>query len=157
MRNLRVQVYEVFLCTPQGNGRPPVLNASPLITCGSSAHDWLLFLGWIGVVVYTAGIPVLVLYLLSPLTGAYKDQQQYSRHNRAQLGYLYVKYTREHWFWEVVIMLRKVRCSGLRGTWRAEVVRHANAAFDCYDPNVPLFARVLPAAGEFMLLPYVSP
>eukprot|EP00808_Paulinella_micropora_P022933 g26443.t1 len=94
---------ELFACTNL-IGEQRVLIVNPDITCGSPEHRVLS--GWAVLFTLLWGVlmPLLLFLYLWYLSWSH---QLHLPKNKARFGYYHLKYTREYWMWEFVILIRK--------------------------------------------------
>eukprot|EP00191_Tetraselmis_sp_GSL018_P017914 CAMPEP_0177586998 /NCGR_PEP_ID=MMETSP0419_2-20121207/5393_1 /TAXON_ID=582737 /ORGANISM="Tetraselmis sp., Strain GSL018" /LENGTH=1998 /DNA_ID=CAMNT_0019076971 /DNA_START=225 /DNA_END=6221 /DNA_ORIENTATION=- len=94
---------QVFFCRGLPDGSKFV-SAGPSVLCWEGAHFAYVVLGLIGLIVYTFGIPT-AFFLVLRYGRVYNlfHQERFKR----QWGWLYLRYEREWYFWEIVIMARR--------------------------------------------------
>eukprot|EP00347_Sterkiella_histriomuscorum_P002765 403366887 len=74
------------------------------ILCDSDEHSiWKLFIALPSIIVWGLGIPFFALTLIGRLRNQLETVQA-----RAQFGFLYRGYKREYYYWEILIMYRKI-------------------------------------------------
>ena len=77
------------------------------IECGNGSQlVWMLGLGLPALIVYVTGIPAAALGLLRKSRDELDEERE-----KGRLGFLYLGFRRECYYWEVVIMARKVSCA----------------------------------------------
>ena len=102
------KVLELTTCLEiiPGSGRR-FLQANPDVECQTPEHTaWLLAAGLPAFVFIVAGVPVAAFLLLRSLYGSLNE-----RFVKEKYGFLFLGYTRENYYWEIVIVARKVGLS----------------------------------------------
>ena len=91
---------EVFSCTPDGGGNWYMI-ANQTQLCYTSS--WKVYEPWavIGIIVYGVGIPFGFLLLLWRFRS-----HLHEKHFGQRFGSLYYCYSRQAWYWEVIVKLR---------------------------------------------------
>mmetsp|Transcript_31463 Transcript_31463/g.74760 ORF Transcript_31463/g.74760 Transcript_31463/m.74760 type:complete len:1288 (-) Transcript_31463:217-4080(-) len=100
---MTLKSFEAFFCKELLDGTE-YLVAGPSVLCWQGPHWGYLALSSFGLIIYTAGVPTLFFMILR--YGKIHNLFRNSRFMR-QWGWLYLRYEKEWYFWEVVIMIRR--------------------------------------------------
>uniref|UniRef100_A0A7S2SXR1 Pyrrolo-quinoline quinone repeat domain-containing protein n=1 Tax=Rhizochromulina marina TaxID=1034831 RepID=A0A7S2SXR1_9STRA len=104
---LTAKTVEPFACTKQ-TFRFKTMNADPSIQCegffGNPRYSFLVWLGICFFCLYGIGIPMT---LWSMLTKAKREHMMGSIVVRQRFGWLYMRFTSQYYYWEIVILSRK--------------------------------------------------
>ena len=86
------------------------MSAAPHVVCGTAQHSVLMAVGGLGVVFYVVGIPLFFLAMLR-----YSEQHDLMKNHRhlERLGFLYRRYQRETYWWELALLMRRLFVSML--------------------------------------------
>eukprot|EP00002_Diphylleia_rotans_P010516 TRINITY_DN2099_c0_g1_i2.p1 TRINITY_DN2099_c0_g1~~TRINITY_DN2099_c0_g1_i2.p1 ORF type:complete len:731 (+),score=104.79 TRINITY_DN2099_c0_g1_i2:618-2810(+) len=102
--NIARDVFGVFGCTVYDDGDNKwYLNVAPWITCDPMSGEMKRLLGM--------AIPVFISFVLSLPLGLYyllKKRNPQDESDTQRIGFLYLAYKEECWFWELVIMTRRL-------------------------------------------------
>ena len=100
-------------CTKQADGRY-YLDAYPEVVCG----EWTLDAGWIYLIypawfiffIYGAGFPLSIFLALGGASTP-QDRERWLNSDlcRRRYGWLYMRYDRAHYFWEVCVVFRSAQ------------------------------------------------
>eukprot|EP00698_Gefionella_okellyi_P011791 TRINITY_DN3131_c0_g1_i1.p1 TRINITY_DN3131_c0_g1~~TRINITY_DN3131_c0_g1_i1.p1 ORF type:complete len:1113 (-),score=238.62 TRINITY_DN3131_c0_g1_i1:40-3378(-) len=105
--NVAVKMLNAVSCTLSDAADPShnYLNAYPWIPCDahSSAYAGVLGIGIVGLIVYVVGVPVLMLALLMRARHSLEHEAQ-----KRQLGFVFGTYRPALYFWEAVLLLRRL-------------------------------------------------
>jgi len=98
-------ILEIFDCTE--STLRTTMDSNPELTCWTTEeHQNLIFMAIIFSFIYVLGIPLLFLYVL--YFKVERPNHRHKREEKARYGYMYQKYTYKCWYWEVVLMFRKL-------------------------------------------------
>jgi len=96
------KVFLLFTCRRVDD--KSLLLADLQVECGSSKQVvWMLGLGLPTMAAYVMGIPAAAFVLLRKSRGELDEDRQ-----KGRLGFLYLGFRRKCYYWEVVVMMRKV-------------------------------------------------
>mmetsp|Transcript_7195 Transcript_7195/g.20279 ORF Transcript_7195/g.20279 Transcript_7195/m.20279 type:complete len:703 (+) Transcript_7195:45-2153(+) len=100
---LTLKALEALFCGRLPDGSQYVM-AGPQVMCWEGVHILYVALSTIGLIIYTIGVPVLFFMVLR-----YARIHDLMRHDRfmKQWGWLYLRYEKEYYFWEIIIMVRR--------------------------------------------------
>lgn len=101
---LAERAFDVFSTTPRPDGREFVEEA-PWITTGTPIYNRVLILCSFMTVIYVVGMPILVAWVI------YNGRQKRVFNTRKYLnryGWLYHRYNATFYYWELVIILRRI-------------------------------------------------
>ncbi|CAM9177123.1 unnamed protein product, partial [Chrysoparadoxa australica] len=103
---LSLFIIEIFDCSQQQTGIS-TLDVDLSIECWSSPeHQRLISYAVVFGCIYTIGIPLFFVYML--YGKVVTPGRQYNREEKARYGYMYQKYVANCWWWELVLMFRKL-------------------------------------------------
>ncbi len=100
--NIVKQVFQTFYCLDiDGEDR---LKYDLEIKCYKGAHKfWSYFIAVPGMLIWGFGIPLFALFLLI------RENERIDRLEvRQKLGFLFRGYTLKYYYWEIIIMFRKI-------------------------------------------------
>ena len=108
---LSQRIAEIFDCTEQVTQRKtmdsfPEIECDPPPTAVNQQHNTLKQHAYLFGLIYTVGIPALFLFLVG--WKVVRPGHQHKRDIKARFGYMYQKYSVRCWYWEVVLMFRKL-------------------------------------------------
>uniref|UniRef100_A0A061S044 Metabotropic glutamate receptor 2/3 n=1 Tax=Tetraselmis sp. GSL018 TaxID=582737 RepID=A0A061S044_9CHLO len=101
---LTLKCLEVFRCEELPDGSS-FLSRAPGVECGTAYHRIYMAMGVLGLVVYSVGIPLAFMVILE--YGRVHDLFSQERFS-SRFGWLYLRYEKDWYFWELVIMARRV-------------------------------------------------
>eukprot|EP00854_Cymbomonas_tetramitiformis_P003876 gene3876-4837_t len=96
--------FSAFKCTKFPDGSE-FLDNIPDIECGSDTHKWIMGTSALAIIVYVIGTPVFFFYNL--YTMRQTDTLRH-KHNVALWGWAFTRYEPGFWYWELVIMSRRL-------------------------------------------------
>ncbi|KAJ6252885.1 insulin-like growth factor binding protein [Anaeramoeba flamelloides] len=96
---------EIFDCKYDSKSKKSIFQLETQYTCFGDDQEWnnLLIFSIIFIILYIVGIPILILYLLIKNSKIMNEKQFDLR-----FGLLCSRYSKSFFYWEVVIMLRKL-------------------------------------------------
>eukprot|EP00736_Rhodelphis_marinus_P013100 Rmarinus@m.13950 len=98
-----IKSLQVFICQAAPGGGSWLV-AGPTVTCWSDEHRSILMVGVAGLVVYTLGLPLLYLRVL---TQGYKHHKLRDRAYLRRYHCLYARYESDFFWWQLVLMSRR--------------------------------------------------
>jgi hypothetical protein len=117
-------IFAGFRCRSLGNGES-VLAVDYNIDCNSPEYASIFLVCSVLVVVWPLGLPVLLFYTM------WKEKEDIHEQDRETLqkfNFCLGDYDREHWYWEVVELGRKLMLSGVIGLFNRGSVLQTVAA-----------------------------
>eukprot|EP00736_Rhodelphis_marinus_P002492 Rmarinus@m.17028 len=94
----------IFSCVDFGNGL--YLSMYPSESCDSDNYFALEIVGALGIVLYLIGFPVMFTYIL--FYSGRKPGGGYSEKHHLRYGFLYERFESEYFYWELLVILRKM-------------------------------------------------
>jgi hypothetical protein len=135
------QGFYMLSCKSLGTDDDKYLIADLSQKCYTAKHyTWLLLVGIPMLMLFTVGIPVSAFYLLRANEAKLQSDEQ----TRMRLSFLYNGYEQKWYWWELVVVARKVLLVSL-------------AVFFSDAPHVQSLLAVLLVTGALMLHVYAAP
>ena len=107
------KLFALITCTIPINGVRYV-EVDPQIPCFVDEHrTMLLSAGLIGLLVYIIGMPMISLYVL-------KHVDRSKGRNKLRFGMLYDGFSEQYWYWEIVVLMRKIAIIVIAGFMEGE-------------------------------------
>eukprot|EP00736_Rhodelphis_marinus_P006608 Rmarinus@m.3763 len=103
--SLTTHSLQPFVCITSPDQGTDWLVASPDIECGSPEHIGLVFLGIVGLLCYTVGLPVFYSYIL--YRGYVEGTLSHGIYLR-RFRFVYSRFEAEYLWWQLVLLLRRI-------------------------------------------------
>lgn len=146
---------DMLQCTGMGEGLPPRLSKDMDLVCWDGLHGSFMPIVGIAGVFYIVGTPLAYIVILYR---GYHSNTLYSREHLKRYGLLYSRFEPNFFFWELVIMLRRVLAVAIKTLLNIRTAEYQQSGYiGNYQAALTCSVMVIALALHFYARPFCNP